>query len=681
METKEHFYTDDPRTGPPDAWTTFPGVDYFFLGNGRIQAAVQVCQKGRGSAAGLLVMDPEHLGPKSAALSFDPAAGLRPTLLEVEIGLRRYSAGPGKVKAQWLRHDGLPAVKADWQASQLAVSEVFFCPDRRRPRIIREVWLRNRGRNAVRAVVRTGMPGQVFIRRLDLGPGAGKILFLEYRLVGRPGQKRIRGAWRNKPSVEDKARQYWQRTAHVRFDSPVLNHFFSASICQLQASLAASGKLDGSIWQYNREWSRDQAMAAIALTLSGQFELAGTVLRRLLSSFVTPEGDTIDSSERRPAKECELDQNGAILVALEIYLIWTDDLALLRRFWKKIAAAAEFPLSDVFRHSPSGLLHNRREFWERHAAHGIEDGIELAHQLWVSIGLSAASRMAALIGKKKEAARWRAEARRIKKAMLSDQEFGLIHRGVFIKRRKTSGEIQEEVHPAPASGLPDSVPLFSGCRHFLNPDTSTVLPIAWEYIPPRSKLAARTLEQIEELWNQSWEGGGYGRYHVSSEPDSPGPWPFPSLFVARASLEAGEEAKVRRVLRWLSRAGGARAGTWFEFYGPRPVPPYPQVGLVPWNWVEMIILLLHHLVGVRPEWGCLRLRPRLLRGLDGFRASLRVRDIRVSLSVERSSRRRAGFEVNGKRFPHVEEGLCLPYPHSDVHVKARVPPPARKRKT
>lgn len=40
MEVKEHFYSDDPARGPADAKTTLPGVQYFFLGNGLIQAAV-----------------------------------------------------------------------------------------------------------------------------------------------------------------------------------------------------------------------------------------------------------------------------------------------------------------------------------------------------------------------------------------------------------------------------------------------------------------------------------------------------------------------------------------------------------------------------------------------------------------------------------------------------------------
>jgi len=41
MEVKEHLYADDPGRGPEDGWTTLPGVDYYFLGNGLIQAAVQ----------------------------------------------------------------------------------------------------------------------------------------------------------------------------------------------------------------------------------------------------------------------------------------------------------------------------------------------------------------------------------------------------------------------------------------------------------------------------------------------------------------------------------------------------------------------------------------------------------------------------------------------------------------
>jgi hypothetical protein len=83
---------------------------------------------------------------------------------------------------------------------------------------------------------------------------------------------------------------------------------------------------------------------------------------------------------------------------------------------------------------------------------------------------------------------------------------------------------------------------------------------------------------------------------------------------------------------------------------------------------------------VRPEWSGLLLRPRLLKGLHGYRSSLRVRSVRLNLTVERCGRRDAGFEVDGKRFPYAEEGLCLPYPRSDIRVKVWVPPLTKRRK-
>jgi hypothetical protein len=680
MEVGEHFYADDPRRVPQDGRTNLPGAEYYFLGNGLIQAAVQVCSGKKGTPLGLLLMDPERFGPKSRAFSFDPASGLRSTLLETELGGRVFTAVPGRIGAKWSDLEGIPAVEIKWENRHLSISEVFYCPDREEPRIIRTVTIRNRCKGKVAIILRTGIRDNILLRRSEL-PGCGERRFhLEYRLSGKPDRRRVEVTWRRTPRVSDTARRFWRRAARFRSSSPLLDHFFAASLFQLPAVSAASGKLDGSIWQYNREWTRDLSMAAIALTLSGRFEQARRALNRALSRFISAAGDTLDSSERRPPEECELDQNGALLFALETYLLWSGDDTLLRQYWPKIKAAAEFPLQKIFRHAPSGLLHNRREFWERHAAHGIKDGLELAHQVWVSMGLSAASRMALLIEKQREAVRWESEARRLKKAVLSDERFALIQDGAFIKRRKATGEVQEEILPRAVSGLPAGMPLFSPGRHLLNPDTSTVLPLAWEFIPPRCRLAEKTLRRIETLWNQRWKGGGYGRYHVTSEPDSPGPWPFPSLFVARAYLEAGLDGRVWRVIRWLGRAKGGRSGSWFEFYGRRPVPPYPQVGIVPWNWVEMLILFIHHLAGIRPEHSSFRLRPRLLSGLAWHRCDLRLRGSRVTVH-SRLPRpgEKPGFVVDGRVHPYSEEGLVLPYPRKEMHIIARIPRRAKRK--
>ncbi|MHC4944124.1 MAG: hypothetical protein ACYTG7_14010 [Planctomycetota bacterium] len=96
MEVEEHFYHDDPSKGPVDGRTKLKDVNYFFLGNGFIQAAVQVCLSGEGAPLGLLVMDPERLGPKRSALTFDGKTGLKETAIRIREGDRSAMDEPAR---------------------------------------------------------------------------------------------------------------------------------------------------------------------------------------------------------------------------------------------------------------------------------------------------------------------------------------------------------------------------------------------------------------------------------------------------------------------------------------------------------------------------------------------------------------------------------------------------------
>jgi hypothetical protein len=264
----------------------------------------------------------------------------------------------------------------------------------------------------------------------------------------------------------------------------------------------------------------------------------------------------------------------------------------------------------------------------------------------------------------------------LRKAMLKDERFSLIENGVFIKRRGLDGEVQREVRPDTHASLPPETPLFGPGRHLLDPDTSAALPVAWEFVDPAGRLATKTLASMETLWNQRWKGGGYGRYNVTSEPDSPGPWPFASLFVARAALEAGDPQATRRVLDWLGRLPGSQAGSWFEFYGPRPVPPYPQVGIIPWTWAELVFLFVHHMLGARPGDGWLGLHPKLLPGLDRMEGDLPLRGGRLELSVRRARRgEEPGFTCGGRKAPYHRYGfgIELPAKPGRIAVRAVIP--------
>jgi len=681
----EHFYDDDPLRGHPDVRTRLADVSYFFLGNGFIQAAVQFAPGGEGTPLGLVVMNPERFGRKRDALTVDPVHGLESTAIRIAAGTpatavegQDFRAVRDRLTVEWAQHHGVPAVLARWCSGPFEVQERFYCPDRCTPRLAREVTVRASGDAVAHVRVRTGARTTSVDLVRTIRGGGDMQLWLIYTL-DRDG-KTLHAATSAADPLEDDARRYWTQGTHASFGDGLLDRLFNSSRFQLPAVVSRHGRIDGSVWQYNREWVRDQAFLALGLAMAGHPAEGGTILRRLLREFVTDEGATVDSSEVRSADEVELDQNGVLLYALRQYVNWTGDTRLAASAWDRVVAIAEFPLRPEFRHAPSGLLCNTREFWERHNVHGIEPGFELTHQLFVSLGLSSAAALARLLAHDEtrtaassllaSAGRWERAAASLRHATLGHTPVALVDERGFVKRRRLDGAVQECAVARAEARLPPSVPLAAPGEHRLNPDTSSLLPVVFGWVEPASTEAIRTLAESERLWNQAWEAGGYGRYDVSSEPDSPGAWPFASLFVARAAFEIGQDERVWRVLRWLDSVPGAAAGSWFEFYGPRAAPPFPQVGIVPWTWAEVIFLLVHHLLGARPDERGIRLRPRLLSGLEHVTAVLPIRGRRMHLDVKRSrSGEPSACLLDGRPLRAVGREWLIPHDNDDVDVE------------
>lgn len=681
MEIAEHFYTDDPRVGHPDVRTRLSETDYFFLGNGHILAAVQICHSGEGTPLGLLILDPERFGPKRAALSCDPDSGLEGTVVAVEVGGVIHRPRSGDIRGEWESEAMIPTVMATWTAGEIRVQERFSCPHPTRPRIVREVRVEGSELASGPVALRVGPPSShAWPLCVEGGGEGGATLIHEIRGAG--GELVVESRWEDGDSIsvdpsrgresaraQDTCASFWQTLTRIRTSHDGLNRLFDAARSQLPAAVDHRGRMDGSIWQYNLEWVRDQSHVAEAFARLGDWGKARTMLARLLDELVSPEGDTVDSGRRRPAAEVELDQNGELLSALATYLDWTGDGELVDGRWERVRALASFPLQNRFVHASSGLLHNSRCYWERHGRHGIRDGFELMSQFAVAVGLGAAAGMARALGHEEDGERWARAGEALKRAMLEHPRYRLVEENRLIKRRRLDSTWQRSIQADPDLGLPPGIPLLDEGPHLLDPDTSSVLPIAHEFIPPKGDLARNTLARVEELWNQRWGGGGYGRYHASGEPDSPGAWPFASLFVARAYVEAGEDQRVWRILDWLLRTKGGRAGSWFENDGPRPTPPYPQVGIVPWTWAELITLVVHHLLGVRPDQGGITLRPRLLEGVEEMDATFRVRSHRLHLVARKAPSPEArGGVANGEPVPWDGCGVRVPLPTSDLRV-------------
>lgn len=669
MDMKEHIYSDDPMVGHPDVRTRLAGVDYFFIGNGFLQAAIQVCSSGEGTPLGLLILHPEKFGPKRAALTCDVDCGLGGTIVEVSAGASAHSPAAADLTATWDSVDGVPAVRAVWHAGALEVVEYFYCPGRSSRRIYRRIHIHGNGADETALTLSPGQYGADDLE-IELSSKDCATATLIYEVKQDTGNPVVTSRWKQNdhPSVD--AVEYWNGLNRCKTGDSAVDHLFATARSQLPTSVDAGGRMDASIWQYNLEWVRDQVHVAEALIRLGDYALARTMLARMLDEFVSDEGDVIDSGRRRDPIEVELDQNGELLTALKTYVDWTGDLDLVRENWNAVEALVSFPLHEQFRHNESGLLHNRRDFWERHGGHGIQDGCELMHQFFVAMGIENAVYLSTVTGCDADREAWSKAASELRYAFLENPAYRLVEDGHFIKRRGVDGTWQQGITPSSECVLPPEIPLMEDGPRPLEPDTASVLPIVYSYIDPAGALATDTLAQMETLWNQRWESGGYGRYNAGSEADSPGAWPFASIYIARACVETGEDAKVWRILRWLADTPGSNAGSWFEFFGDRIAPPYAQVGIIPWSWAEMISLYVHHLLGVRPDLEGLTLRPHLLNGLDHMDARVLVHGHCINVEIRRAESVEKRCAVVGtERYEWQEDGVRLPLPESDIDIR------------
>ncbi len=343
----------------------------------------------------------------------------------------------------------------------------------------------------------------------------------------------------------------------------------------------------------------------------------------------------------------QFDQMGELLHLLKAYRDWTGDDSLVRQHRDLLLAMIERPLRPEFRDG-TGMVHNRRDFWER----TFTDAYELAYQTHVIRGLLDAADLAAALNAEAQAPRWRTEAERMRQAVLHHPTRSLVNEGHLIKRRKVTGEIADD--PAECAGFAPDVPLRTESSHRLMPDASMALPIALNIVDPHSAVAQRTLDFLESLWNTRWSDGGYDRYHTSSQPDQPGPWPFATTFILRAQHEAGQWTRSRRSLEWLNTFAGGRTGAWFE----EVTSVRSQLlacGLVPWTSGEVTLFAVRHYLGVQFKGDQLVIRPKLYPGSPPIRAQLRFRQGMLGCEVNSNGSLKS-VTYNGRRLRVSRDG-------------------------
>ena len=683
---------------PPDSQTNALGLEYFLLGNGRITVGVQSAPVGEaGAHCGLLVMSPDHMNRKTGSLLWHPRTGLQSTRCTLWVDGKPYMPEPGQAKIEWTYPGSIPTVRVSWDAAGYAISEELWCPIGQAA-LLRNVIVENRtGASAELRLSATLRPNPMFFDEYDVDREQSRLSADGYHHIAMYSldQARVlereveitlgklsagaRAAGRfvlaldspaitaDEAAMRRETAAYWSGTSSVHSGDAGLDHLFRTAQHGFRAIVARSGKMDGGIWQYNLEWVRDASMVAEGATMAGLPDMGEAILDRILTRMVSDNGAALDSSFHRPPETIELDQNGQLIHSLWTHWAWTGRDVLIRKHWKRIKATADFVLRPEFRDARTGLVRNSREFWERGPSHGVRDGYESAYQAWNIAGWPMAAEMAQRMSDPDSAARWRIAAELMKKSFLSDPDFAFVKDQRLIKRRLADGRWHETMEPPNREALAVGMPLRVEKVSYCDPDAASVFPILLGFVDANSEVSRKTLESMETLWNQRWPAGGYGRYHVTGEPDSPGPWPFATLFIARAYLEAGNSEKVWRALRWLASVPGGKSGAWFEFYGERPSPPLPQVAIIPWIWAEIVALTVGGILGVRPTPTDLVVRPKLLDGLAEMKARLRINGHDVLLTVARGS---GQAKVNGQ--PIAMSGGALKIARPEEHMEIEV---------
>ena len=647
----------------------FFGRDYFLLRSGDAKMVIQCDKADVGPAFTYLLFDATESAQtsrKEKAFNYSPGKGFASSALEVIMKNYSFTALGHNTLTRWTVENGIPSVEATWWASGIKVREVIT------PQSTNGVFKRNitlesadlvaedtvRLRLSLYAAAtiakdRVMVVSQPLVAMALSIKGTDPVSFSESKenieigpLLLKPGEKKtietylileIPGSNEQKLFSKAASVEQWigkdQKTTSERWKfsntittkDEVIQNLHDNCRFILPAYVSDNGRMDAGVFEYGNQWVRDGSNTTLGMIHIGEFELARAMLDHMLKNMILDNGTTMIAGGFDDPDREQFDQMGEFMHVMKSYVDWTGDVSLITENREKLIAMIERPLHPSFRDS-TGMVHNKREFWER----TFNDAYELAYQVWVIQGLNDAADLAGFLKADSKAGLWRNEAGKIKKAMLSHPKMKLIDNGHLIKRRNISGEIADLIK---FNGWMDGAPAKVESYSRLMPDATMALPSAMNLIDPKSALSVNTLNELEKLWNERWFMGGYDRYNTSSQGDQPGPWTFATTFILRGQHEAGLLDRSRRSLEWLYNNAGGRTGAWFEEIPVIRSQAFSS-GLIPWTSAEVSYFIVHHLLGIKFKGGAMTIKPALYKTTAPIKAELRYLTGRFNVDID-----------------------------------------------
>ncbi|OPA74233.1 hypothetical protein BVG16_24200 [Paenibacillus selenitireducens] len=659
------------------------GRDYYMVGNAQVTGVVQIDNSGPGSPVTFFVQDPHYFKEAQAkdySYLFSQEEGLEPSVLTVAVDGREFRAVTSNIRPRW-RRDGSSIVDVTWWAGPVRVTETYFASISE-PIVYRQIRLHNKGDFSCRVkcstrftpnphhfnrsetlldqrgyvavgekfqigligvegsgekpVLESGEQSVIGYEWNELYPGTSATAAFGYIFLDRTDIDYEVYEKLSQQDVKSEERAVEKKRAEgivITSEHSDANHVYQSAVRGINICSSDRGRVNVGIWQYSMEWTRDASFAAIGAIHSGLYSEARAIFERLVNHLVDDQGRTILYNQFAPEHLEQFDQSGQLLFGLGLYYNWTKDADFIRKSWPKIEALANRLCTSVCKDPETGLFHNVRDFWERMEMHGIEEGYELAYQMWPVIGLRSTESLVQAVGTDEARARvsrWLEESERIWNNVLHHPVYSFIVDGKLTKRKGLDGSVQDVVKPTVK--LPDDIPLGNDRISRLNPDTVTTLSVVYGLIDPAGTVPKQTVDSMESLWNMRWETGGYDRYHTSSEPDTPGPWGFASMFVARANLATREYERALRTISWFAHNQGGNGGVWHE-YVPIIRTNAPRSGPVVWIWSEMTMFFVRDVLGIKPGPFEVEIRPNVPPQMGKVTAQVPIRGSRLTLEL------------------------------------------------
>jgi hypothetical protein len=678
----------------------FYGHQQYLLQSGQTRMFVQTQKVDIAPAFTYLLFNSEGgQNAKRDAFNFANGQGLVDSALEVVLGKFAFTPQGENTETGWATWDRIPTVEAVWWAGGIRVTErIFAIKDC--DAFVRRITLESKnllGPEQVSlrlslppgdAKIQDGMLVQkqgpmtmalgvvgeyakkssVSGNTVTIGPielAVGQSVNIQTLLLAQlpPGEKprwhpTVDGSSANDSSLAPlnigqtifQTREQWDTASKITSGDPLLREVYSSACFTLPAVIADNGIVIAGPFQYGEgQWVRDSSNTLIGAIHAGHFELARAGLERILKHLINDQGSTLVAGEIQSPDREQFDQMGEFLQALKSYRDFTGDDSLIRQYREKIIAMVERPLKPEFRDAATGMVHNRREYWER----TFDDAYELIYQAYVVLGLRTAAELAEPLAAGDRAAAWRAAADKMWKSATSDPKFALVEDGKFIKRRNVDGkkfDIYKNPHPYQRGGPEDAIE--SETVHALNPDSTAALPIALGMIDPRSPLSLATLDDLEKIRCERWHGDGYMRYASTCELNQIGPWPFATCFVLRGQHDAGLFDRSRRSLQWLHDV--APSGAWTEAICAKHSGSN-WCGIIVWTTGEIPLFAVRHVLGVRFDGDTLVLKPSPYPGTGPLSADVRFRKRALNLHIPGPGPYDFA-EVDGRRIEADKEG-------------------------